>query len=554
MDKNNRRHTDYTEIADHEEIVAHPYLSAKSHGDVDPFEHHDLPTDASREHSPGQLAEALEPGEIRRQRIGFLIGIIAAPLVYFLMPDSATHEMRSVAAIAVLMGAFWMSEAIPIPVTSLLPLILFPAFGVAKIKEFSGSYTSDVIFLFMGGFMLALAMQRWNLHRRISLYIVRAMGTKSSMIVLGFMIATGFLSMWVSNTATAVMMLPIGVSVLTLINKQLAADGDKEAIEDLKDDDEAPKTNFGIALMLGIAYSASIGSLGTLIGTPPNTLLAGYMSDQGHPINFGQWMLVGVPLSLLLMLTCWLLLVKVLYKPEVDNVPGGRKVMRDELKAMGPMSTGEKLVAIIFFLAAFSWIFVPILFKGTFIGTHFSSSVIAMVVGIVLFIIPADWKKGTPLLDWHTALELPWGVLLLFGGGLALSSQFSTTGLSEWIGQQVTVLEGMPIVIIVLVIAAIVLVLTEFTSNTATAATFLPVVGGIAVGLGYDQMILTIPVALAATSAFMLPVATPPNAIAYGSGYVRMNDMVKSGIWLNTMALVLITITTLTIAKAVFGF
>ncbi|MCX7445371.1 DASS family sodium-coupled anion symporter [Corynebacterium sp. P7003] len=546
-------------IGDHESIVSHPYLSAKSHGDVDPFEHHDIGPGAP-EKSPGQEAEASDPRELVRQRIGLVAGVLVAALIYWIMPqDSTTHEMRSTAAIAALMGVWWMTEAIPIPITALLPLVLFPAFNVAKIKEFSGAYTSSVIFLFMGGFMLALAMQRWNLHRRISLHIVKAMGTSSATIILGFMIATGFLSMWVSNTATAVMMLPIGVSVLTLINNSLDADKRRELGEDpaaLDDSEggpaEPPKTNFGIALMLGIAYAASIGSLGTIIGTPPNTLLAGYMADQGHPIGFGEWMLVGVPLAVVLMLVCWFVLVKVLFKPEVDHIPGGREMMDRELKAMGSMSTGEKLVGVIFVLAAISWIGIPLLFKDTTFAGNFSAAVIAMVVGILLFIIPADLKKGTPLLDWHTALELPWGVLLLFGGGLALSKQFSGTGLSEWIGTRVGSLDNLPIFLLILVVAGIVLILTEFTSNTATAATFLPVVGGVAVGLGMNQMYLAIPVALAATSAFMLPVATPPNAIAYGSGYVSMNNMVKTGVWLNIIALVLITALVMTIGVAVF--
>ncbi|MEZ2122943.1 MULTISPECIES: DASS family sodium-coupled anion symporter [unclassified Corynebacterium] len=546
-------------IGEHESIVSHPYLSAKSHGDVDPFEHHDIGPGAPNE-SPGQQAEAVERNELIRQRAGLIGGVLIAALIYWIMPnDTTTHEMRATAAIATLMGIWWMTEAIPIPITALLPLVLFPAFNVAKIKDFSGAYTQDVIFLFMGGFMLALAMQRWNLHRRISLHIVRAMGTSSSTIILGFMLATGFLSMWVSNTATAVMMLPIGVSVLTLINDSLDADKKRELGEDpdaLDDSEggpaEPPKTNFGIALMLGIAYAASIGSLGTIIGTPPNTLLAGYMSEQGRPISFGEWMLVGVPLAVVLLLACWLLLVKVVFKPEIDHIPGGREVMHKELKAMGPMSSGERLVGIVFVFAAVAWIAVPLVFKGTTFASNFSSAVIAMIVGIILFIIPADLKKGTPLLDWHTALELPWGVLLLFGGGLALSTQFSATELSLWIGERVGALENLPIVLLVIVLGAVVLVLTEFTSNTATAATFLPVVGGVAIGLGMNQMYLAIPVALAATSAFMLPVATPPNAIAYGSGYVTMNNMLKAGIWLNVIALFLITIIVMTLGVAVF--
>lgn len=510
-----------------------------------------------RQLSAGQKDRGDSPRELFRKRTGLLLGVVLALLVYYVMPSALPHELRATAAVAVLMAVWWMSEAIPITVTALVPLVAFPALGLAKIGDFSGEYTNPTIFLFMGGFMLALAMQRWDLHRRIALWVLAAMGGSSKMLILGFMIATGFLSMWVSNTATAVMMLPIGVSVLALIGKMLReqptiaddAQAAKELAADAASDDTEPNTNFGIALMLGIAYSASIGSLGTLIGTPPNALLAGYMSNtHGVTIGFGQWMLVGVPLAVILLLACWFLLTSVLFKPEVAQIPGGRKLMRDQLADLGPMSKGEKRVLAIFAIAALAWVLVPTIWPDTMIA----DAVIAMAVGIVLHIIPGG-PDGVKLLTWETSLELPWGVLLLFGGGLALSSQFSDSGLSEWIGEQMSGIGGLPVALIIVIVAAVVLLLTEFTSNTATAATFLPLVGGIAGGMGIDPMLLCVPVALAATSAFMMPVATPPNAIAYGSGYVSMGNMVKTGVWLNIIALALITLVSMTLLVWAFG-
>lgn len=534
--------------------------------------------------SPGQQDRGDGPRELFRKRFGLITGVVLALAVYYFMPSDLDHMLRGTAAIAVLMAAWWMSEAIPITVTALLPLVLFPALGIAKIGDFSGQYTAPTIFLFMGGFLLALGMQRWNLHKRVALWVLVAMGSSPKMLILGFMIATGFLSMWVSNTATAVMMLPIGVSVLSLIvgmlrdeaksakaaassrtsgyqhaalsegeAEVLEADGDVVAGEAGEKQyehstDPEPQSNFGVALMLGIAYAASIGSLGTIIGTPPNAMLAAYMAEQGVNIGFGQWMLFGVPVAVVLMAAAWFLLTSVIFKPEIDHIPGGRALMRQELGKLGGMSQGERRVLMVFFVAAAAWVFVPVLWPETMIA----DAVIAMAVGIALFLIPGG-PNGVKLLRWEDALELPWGVLLLFGGGLALSTQFTESGLSDWIGEQMSSLGFLPIVLLVVVVGLVVLVLTEFTSNTATAATFLPLVGAMAIGLGIDQMLLAVPVALAATSAFMMPVATPPNAIAYGSGYVSMGNMVRAGIWLNVVALVVISAAAMTLLGWVFG-
>lgn len=490
--------------------------------------------------APGLAAEPDSRSTSARRWVALASGPVLGIIVYLLLPASLAHEARLTAGVATLMAVWWMSEAIPIPATALLPLVLFPVLGDQAVDDVGASYGNNIIFLFMGGFLLALAMQRWNLHRRIALLTVRSMGTRPSMVIAGFMIATGFMSMWVSNTATAVMMLPIGVSVLLLVTR---LDGDA-------DPEEALATNFGTALMLGIAYAASIGSLATIIGTPPNTLLVGYLSEnQDIEIGFGQWMLLGLPLSIILLGVCWWVLTHWIFPPEMDDIPGGRQLMDRELAKLDTMSSAERRVLVIFVAAAASWISIPLTQDEPVI----SDAGIAMVVGLLLFIVPAGTQRGVRLLDWRTAEQLPWGVLLLFGGGLALSAQFTGSGLSDWIGEQAAGLGGMPLVLLVALVATGVLLLTELTSNTATAATFLPLAGGVALGLGLDPLLLTIPVALAASCAFMLPVATPPNAIAYGSGYVTIGQMIRGGVWLNIAALILTTLGTMTVAVWVFG-
>ena len=533
------------------------------------------------------------------QFIGLIGGVIAAMLVYYIMPSNAgeialaaangktlnVNALPIVAAVAVLMGIWWMTEAIALPATALLPMVLFPISGVDTFKNAAAPYASDTIYLFMGGFVLALAMQKWNLHTRIALGIVLLVGTSPRRLVAGFMIASGFMFMWVSNTATAVMMLPVGLSVLHLVSKLTGKDNElkqidanqmdeisrqgtqggfasavihkgKDVVSQIKDKTAAYTSNFGIALMLGIAYAASIGSLGTIIGTPPNALLVAHMKNEfGIEIGFGEWMLMGVPLSIIMLIVCWALLVYVLFKPEISEIPGGKEVIHQEYKKLGAMSRAEWLVGGVFVLAALCWIFLGFIFKHYGIKVASLDSVIAMSVAVLLFIIPAN-SNHERLIDWDTAKKLPWDILILFGGGLALSAQFSKTGLSLWIGHQVSALGFMPIVLIILIVTALVIFLTEITSNTATAAAFLPVIAGVAIGLGYEGeniMLFTIPVALAATCAFMLPVATPPNAIAYGSGYVRISDMIKAGLWLNIIAIFLITLTIIFLTTAVFG-
>ncbi|GAA9002796.1 SLC13 family permease [Helicobacter pylori] len=527
--------------------------------------------------------------------LGLIGGVLIALIIYYALNAQLSHiveeipklnslnykAMPVVAGVAVLMGIWWMTEAIDLPATALLPLVLFSVFSVDQFSSVSSSYASPIIFLFMGGFILALSMQKWNLHTRIALSIILLVGTSPRRLILGFMIATGFLSMWVSNTATAVMMLPIGMSVLQLVAKLVGKENasnswhqkeeitkahggimgnivhkGKDITQVIQEKTTIYRTNFSICLMLGIAYAASIGSLGTLIGTPPNALLAGYMKTAFNiEIDFARWMVFGTPLAFIMLILSWLLLTYVIFPLKIKEIPGGKEVIRAELKKLGRLSWAEISVGVIFILASLGWIFLDTILKSWGIKIDKIDSVIAMGVSALLFILPAN-NQGDRLIDWGVAKKLPWDVLLLFGGGLALSAQFSKTGLSLWIGHLVSSFSHLPILFIIFMVTLMVIFLTEITSNTATAAAFLPVIGGVAMGMGYENhqsLLLTIPVALSATCAFMLPVATPPNAIAYGSGYVKITDMIKAGLWLNLVGVVLISAFSYFLVSLVFN-
>ncbi|ALC04726.1 di-and tricarboxylate transporter [Corynebacterium deserti GIMN1.010] len=511
---------------------------------------------------PNETKVIRDNREWRRQAKGIIAGVVLALLVYFIFPSNSVetvmqssgvdpdveyshNAMRLTAAVTVLMATWWMTEAIPLAATALIPLVAFPIFQIVDFSVAAAPYANPTIFLFMGGFLMALGLQKWNLHRRMALAVVLAVGTKPKQLVLGFMVATGFLSMWVSNTATAVVMLPIGMSVLALT---------AETVGGMKN-----QKKFATALMLAIAYAASIGSLGTLIGTPPNALLTAYMAES-HDIHigFGQWMILGVPIAVIFTILAWLILTTI-FKPEMKEIPGGRQLIKREIEALGPWTAPQIVVGLIFLVAALCWIFVPLVLDWTGSQLSVNDALIGIAAGLLMFLVPADFKTGERILDWKTANELPWDVLILFGGGLSLSAMFTNTGLSLWIGEVAKGLEALPIFLLIFAIAALVLILTEFTSNTATAATFLPIMGGVAVGIGLtaggeqNVLLLTIPVALSATCAFMLPVATPPNAIAFGSGKVKIGEMVKGGVWLNVIAVILITLFTYFVAIPLFG-
>ncbi|GAB3282325.1 SLC13 family permease [Parasphingorhabdus pacifica] len=502
--------------------------------------------DNTRRVGTPEIGEREEPTRISlRAWIGRFLGPILAIITYFVLPtEGLSPEGRGAAAVGVLMAVWWVCEALPLAATALLPIVLFPLLGVSDVEEATAPYANDIVFLFMGGFMLALGMQRWGLHRRIALRTVLAVGTRPIRVVGGFMVATGFLSMWVSNTATTVLMLPIGMSVLTLVFEHLRGEGSA---------DESGARTFSTCLMLAIAYSASIGSLATLIGTPPNLFMAGFLSETyGIEIGFGQWMLFGLPLAIVLMLVAWFLLTRVIFRTTLTDIPGGRELFRGELAKLGPMGRGERTVLIVFVCTALLWIVRKPL-SDLLPALNLSDAGIGILAALVLFAIPIHPREGVFALDWAAMKNLPWGVLLLFGGGLSLASAIQSSGLDQFIGNQVGALSWVPVVVLVVVAVIAVILLTELTSNTATAATFLPILAGVALGLNIDVLLLVVPAAVAATCAFMLPVATPPNAIVFGSGYVTIPQMVKAGWTLNLTALVLIPVSVYGLGVWVLG-
>ncbi|MDT8409404.1 MAG: DASS family sodium-coupled anion symporter [Wenzhouxiangellaceae bacterium] len=475
-----------------------------------------------------------------RQRTGLLAG----PIVFVLMlllpaPAALAPEAWRVAAVAVLMVVWWISEALPIPATALVPVVLFPVLGIADIEAATRPYANPLIFLFLGGFIIAQAMQRSGLHRRIALSIVGVVGTRPTAIVLGFMIAAAFLSMWVSNTATAMMMLPIAVSIIKLVetDETMQAGG--------------LQSNFALVMLLGLAYACNIGGMGTLIGTPPNALMAAFVRDNYDiEIGFGQWMLIGVPLVAVSLPLVFLMLVRVLFPIRLKRLPGGARVIRDELEKAGAMSRDEKLVASVFGLTAALWMTRPLLEP---LLPGLSDAGIAIFGALLMFLLPVDFRKLRFVLAWSDAKKLPWGVLILFGGGLSLASGITDSGLADWIGGSFRALEGLHIAALILLAASGVILLTEVTSNTATAAAFLPILASVAIGMGLDPLVLAVPAAFAASCAFMLPVATPPNAIVFGSGLISIPEMARAGILVNLVMVFIITAAMFLLMGWVFG-
>lgn len=475
-----------------------------------------------------------------RRRLGLLLGpSLFILILVFPPPETMSISAWRVMAVAVLMATWWISEAIPIAATALLPVALFPLLQVMSTISTTSAYANHLVFLFLGGFLIAMAMQKWNLHRRIALHIIRAVGVNPSRIILGFMLATAVLSMWISNTATAMMMLPIALAVAgQLVNNETA----QEPVS------TAPVTTsaFAVALMLGIAYSASIGGVATLIGTPPNAILAGIVERiYGHRISFAAWMGFGLPLSMVMLAIAWVYLTRFAYPVKQQNFSQVTDVIRQEINQLGPMSRQEKLVAVIFALVALTWIsrglFEITLLKGV------SDASVAIAGALLLFIIPARFnlssiRQNEFLLDWSTASKLPWDILILFGGGFALAQGVSDSGLTEWIVLQMAGLKGAPLLVLVLMITFVVIFLTEVTSNTATATLILPVLGALAVAVGVDPMSLMVPAAVAASYAFMLPVATPPNAIVFSSRYLTIPQMARAGFYMNLVATLVITV------------
>jgi sodium-dependent dicarboxylate transporter 2/3/5 len=475
--------------------------------------------------------------------MGRLIGLVlgVALLLFTLVGDAPVGMSQKAwitAGIGLMMATWWATEAIPVPITSLLPIILFPLLGLVTIKEAAAPYAHPVIYLLLGGFIIATALQRWQLHRRLALMILLKAGMHPQAIIGGFMAVSAFLSMWISNTATTIMMIPIALSLAGV----------------MLDKEQQESDAFVVCLLLGIAYAASIGGLGTLIGTPPNALVAAFMLDRyGLEIGFAQWMTFGLPVVIVMVPLVWLVLSRFVYRFDISHNPAATELVQDELLGMGLLSRPEKRTALIFLCIAGAWITRPML--QVIPGLEgLSDTIIALAGAVSLFLIPAGNNSidNARLLDWQTAENIPWGVLLLFGGGMSLANMVSVSGLAAWLGTALSGLTAFHIAILLVSLVSVVIFLTELTSNTATTATLLPVLGGIAVSAQFEPLLLIAPMALAASCAFMLPVATAPNAIVYGSGKVSIAQMARAGFWLNLVGIGIISAMSYMLIPVVF--
>lgn len=456
--------------------------------------------------------------------LGLLIGpLLFVVVAFFLQPVGMSSEARMVLASTLWIATWWITEAIPIPATSLLPLILFPLTNAVEVDDAARSYGDPIVFLYLGGFIIAIAIEKWGLHRRIALRTIQSTGTNARSIILGFMLATGFISMWISNTATSVMMLPIGTAIIT----------------QLKDNQMPP--DFGKAVMLAIAYSATIGGMATLIGTPTNLVFAGIVRETyGVEITFLQWMMVGMPVTIILLLLCWVYLIRFGFKLESKDVEGGKAEIQRMLTSLGKMSFEEKAVSVVFLLTALCWMLRSFVLSKWLPGID--DSVIAIGGAMILFLIPSKNMKGTMLIDWKAATGIPWGIILLFGGGLSIAAAFQSSGLATWLGNQMTLLQGVPLLLLVFTLVASVTVLSEIASNVATAAMILPILVSLAVAIEIHPFILMVAATLAASCGFMLPVATPPNAVVFGSGFLRIRDMMKAGVWMDIISVTIVSL------------
>ena len=469
---------------------------------------------------------------------------LALLMMAFEPPGQLGEPAWLTAACMVWMALWWMTEALPVAVTALLPILLFPLLDIADLKTTTSAYAHPTVYLFMGGFLLALAIEKWGLHRRLALAVLLSVGSNARALTAGFMLTAAALSMWISNTATTIMLLPIGIAVIKVVS---------DTVSDIAD---AQRRNFRTALMLGIAYAATIGGVATLIGTPPNTFMAGFLSDTyGIEVSFASWLAVGLPLTLVMLPLAWWLLVGIVFPFNFKTSRQTHSTLMQLRQTLGVMGREEKTIAAVFALAALAWILRPALDNWL---PGLSDTGIAMTAGLSMFLLPASPqdRADTPkitgaapesptparLLSWTDSARLPWGILVLFGGGLALAGAVSNTGLAVAIGSAVAGLQGVEILLLTALIVTVVIFLTELTSNLATAATFLPVVGAVALDFGIDPLVFVAPVALAASCAFMLPVATPPNAIVFGSGYLRIPQMARAGLGLNIASIVLVSL------------
>jgi sodium-dependent dicarboxylate transporter 2/3/5 len=439
--------------------------------------------------------------------------------------DARTHQ---IVAVALWMLIWWITEFVPLPVTSLLPIVLFPSFEIVEVAQVVKPYSSSVIFLFLGGFIIALALEKWNLHRRIALIILKIMGARADSIVLGFIIASAFLSMWISNTATAVMMLPIILSVVDMIAQKTL-------------ENEKKIHNLKISMLLGMAYGANVGGMGTLIGTPPNAILAGYLrSAYSLNVGFLEWMLFALPIVIVLVFIIYIVLTKFIYPNKMGRIDGFKEMVDQELHDMGKMGKEEKMVFGLFLTAAFLWISRSGI--NALLGTSIGDTSIAVFVGILFFLIPTSSKSGERLLEWKDTSKLPWGVLLLFGGGLSIASALSGTGILTLFADTISGIHGMSFLLITLILMLVIVVLTELMSNTALATIFLPIIASLGLSFGMNPIAFAAPLVLAMSCVFSLPMGTPPNAVIFASGELRISNMIRVGMFLDPFAVLVLSL------------
>ncbi|MEM9689855.1 MAG: DASS family sodium-coupled anion symporter [Pseudomonadota bacterium] len=476
-------------------------------------------------------------GRAGYQKVGLVLGPAVAVLMLLLgAPEGLEPAAWRVAALGVWMAIWWATEAAPIAVTALLPVVMFPVLGIASVKQASGGYFNATVMLFLGGFILAFAIQRWGLHRRIALTVLAYAGKNGRSLIGSFMLVAALLSMWMMNTSTTMMLLPIAVSIITVIH---------QSVKDLSD---KARDDFQCALLLGVAYGATIGGMSTLVGTAPNALFAGFMRDNFEvQVDFASWMMVGVPLSVTLLPLCWLLLTRVAFSVDFRMPQAAISELHQMREELGPMTVPEKRVAVVFSLVAVSWMTRPLLLQVPGLGM-LEDAMIAIGGAIILFLLPSGDKSDPVLLRWRYAEQLPWGVLILFGGGLTLASAVNSSGLALWLGNNLQALTELPLPILIAATATMIIFLTELTSNLTTTTTFLPVVAAVAVSAGIDPILLTAAITMAASCAFMLPVATPPNAIVFGSGLLTIPKMAKAGFLLNLVGIVVVSTVAITLA------
>jgi len=482
-------------------------------------------------------------GYARSQGVGLVLGVVAfVALLLAPAPEGLSAAGWRTTAVVALIAVWWVTEAIPLSATALLPLALFPLLDVMPIKETAFPYANPIIFLMLGGFIIALGMQRWGLHRRIALNLVALVGARPANVVGGFMLAAGLVSMWVFNTTTTVMMVPIALSVIEFVAQGAGDNPERRAMSE----------RFATVLMIAIAYAATIGGMGTLIGAAPNAVLAGFMSETyGITVSFGEWMLVGVPTVAIMLPLTWLVLTRIAFPLRMPAVPGQAQMIADQLAALGPMSRGERTVAAIVAATAFLWVFRPVVERAT--GIDLNDTSIAFLGALAMFVVPVEPRKAIFVLSGEWAAKLPWGVVVLFGGGLSLAAGIKGSGLADWIGGEAGGLSDLPTLLVIFAVVVLMILLTELTSNTATTATFLPIVAAIAIGIGENPLLLVFPTVLAASCAFMMPVATPPNAVVFASGHIRIAQLIRGGVLANLIGLCVTMVITYTVVRLVFG-